>query len=70
MMPAAAAHSFEQAAALGVPAQLAEETQALHIESLSRAGDRAQAQVEFERFRNRFPTSVWLPDLKKRVVDR
>jgi len=69
-MPAAAAESLEKAIALGVPVPLAEETQALLIESLSRTGEREHARAEYERFRARFPASPWSADLQKWVSDR
>jgi transmembrane sensor len=69
-MPAAAAQSLEKAIALGVPLQLAEETHALLIESLSRMGDRERARAEYNRFSVRFPSSTRSADLQKWVSDR
>ncbi len=69
-MPGAAVQSLDKAIALGVPAQLCEETYALLVESLSRMGNRDRARAEYERFHARFPASAWSADLQKWTSDR
>jgi transmembrane sensor len=56
-MSTAAARSLEKAIALGVPSGLSEDTQALLIEALSRAGERGRARAAYAEFTARFPES-------------
>jgi transmembrane sensor len=53
-MPGAAARTVARAIDLGVPADLAEDASALHVEALARAGKHAAARAEYARFIERF----------------
>lgn len=67
-MPAAAARSLDRAMELGIPGGLAEDTCALRIEALSRAGaktrDNSRARAAYEEFVARFPKSQRSAELK------
>jgi transmembrane sensor len=67
--PALAARTLEHALELGVPSDLAEEANALLIESLSRAGEPDAARNAFTQFVARFPRSERLGELPQWLRD-
>jgi transmembrane sensor len=67
--PREAAAWLATAITLGLPAGLTEETYALQIEALSRAGDRAAARRAYARFVERFPSSTRTAELQRWIAD-